>query len=119
MPWLQTYNPTGSVVLSTLAAAVPALTLFFFLAVKRSPAWRAALYGCGAAVVVAWLVFRMPAQMIAGAVSSGLVFGWWRITWLVVAAVFVYEIAVKTGQFETMKRSIAAITQTIRASCCC
>ena len=110
MPWLQNYNPTGSVVLSTLAAAVPALTLFYFLAVKRSPAWRAALYGCGAAVVVAWLVFRMPPQMIAGAVSSGLVFGWWRITWLVVAAIFVYEIAVETGQFETMKRSIAAIT---------
>jgi lactate permease len=114
MPWLQNYNPLGNVALSTLAAAVPALTLFFFLAVKRSPAWRAALYGCAAAVVVAWLVFGMPTQMIAGAVSSGLVFGWWRITWLVVAAIFVYEIAVETGQFETMKRSIAAVTDDSR-----
>jgi lactate permease len=114
MPWLQNYDPLGNVALSTLAAAVPALTLFFFLAVKRSPAWRAALYGCAAAVVVAWLVFRMPPQMIAGAVSSGLVFGWWRITWLVVAAIFVYEIAVETGQFETMKRSIAGITDDSR-----
>jgi lactate permease len=114
MPWLQNYNPLGNVALSTLAAAVPALTLFFFLAVKRSAAWRAALYGCGAAVAVAWLVFRMPPHMIAGAVSSGLVFGWFRIAWIVVAAVFVYDVAVEAGQFETMKRSIAGITDDSR-----
>jgi lactate permease len=114
MPWLQTYNPLGNVALSTLAAAIPALTLFFFLAVKRSAAWKAALYGCGAAIVVAGLVFRMPPHMIAGAVSSGLVFGWFRITWIVVAAVFVYDVAVETGQFETMKRSIAGITDDSR-----
>jgi lactate permease len=114
MPWLQNYNPLGNVALSTLAAAVPALTLFFFLAVKRSAAWKAALYGCVAAVAVAWLIFRMPPHMIVGAVSSGLVFGWFRITWLVVAAVFVYDVAVETGQFETMKRSIAGITDDSR-----
>jgi lactate permease len=114
MPWFQHYDPLGNVALSTLAASVPALTLFFFLAVWRSAAWRAALYGCAAAVAVAWLIFRMPPQMIAGAVSSGLVFGWFRLTWLVVAAIFVYDIAVETGQFETMKRSIAGITDDSR-----
>jgi lactate permease len=114
MPWFQHYDPLGNVALSTLAASVPALTLFFFLAVWRSAAWKAALYGCAAAVAVAWLIFRMPPQMIAGAVSSGLVFGWFRLTWLVVAAIFVYDIAVETGQFETMKRSIAGITDDSR-----
>jgi lactate permease len=114
MPWLQDYNPLGNVALSTLAATIPALTLFFSLAVTRSAAWKAALYGCGAAVAVAWLVFRMPPHMIVGAVSSGLVFGWFRIAWIVVAAVFVYDVAVETGQFETMKRSIAGITDDSR-----
>ncbi|MGD0014597.1 MAG: L-lactate permease, partial [Bryobacteraceae bacterium] len=114
MPWLQHYDPLGNAALSTLSAAVPALTLFFFLAVWRSAAWKAALYGCAAAVVMAWLIFRMPPQMIVGAVSSGLVFGWFRITWLVVAAIFVYDIAVETGQFETMKRSIAGVTDDSR-----
>jgi len=114
MPWLQHYDPLGNAALSTLSAAVPALTLFFFLAVWRSAAWKAALYGCAAAVAVAWLIFRMPPRMIAGAVSSGLVFGWFRITWLVVAAIFVYDIAVETGQFETMKRSIAGVTDDSR-----
>jgi len=114
MPWLQHYDPLGNAALSTLAAAVPALTLFFFLAVWRSAAWKAALYGCAAAVAVAWLIFRMPPRMMAGAVSSGLVFGWFRLTWLVVAAIFVYDIAVETGQFETMKRSIAGVTDDSR-----
>jgi lactate permease len=114
MPWLQHYDPLGNAALSTLAAAAPALTLFFFLAVWRSAAWKAAVYGCAAAVAVAWLIFRMPPLMIVGAVSSGLVFGWFRLTWLVVAAVFVYDIAVETGQFETMKRSIAGITDDSR-----
>jgi lactate permease len=114
MQWLQNYDPLGNVPLSTLAAAIPALTLFFFLAVKRSAAWKAAIYGCIAAIAVALLVFRMPPMMVAGAVSSGLVFGWFRITWLVVAAIFVYEIAVETGQFETMKRSISGIADDSR-----
>lgn len=114
MQWIQNYDPLGNVPLSTIAAAIPALTLFFFLAVKRSAAWKAAIYGCIAAVAVALFVFRMPPVMVAGAVSSGLVFGWFRITWLVVAAIFVYEIAVETGQFETMKRSIAGIADDSR-----
>ncbi len=114
MRWLQNYDPLGNAALSTLAAAVPALVLFYFLAVRRSAAWKAAVYGCIAAIVLALAVFRMPPQMVAGAISSGLVFGWFRITWLVVAAVFVYELAVETGQFEVMKRSIAVITDDAR-----
>jgi len=107
--WLQNYNPLGNVALSTFAAAVPALVLFYFLAVRRSPAWRAAVYGFLAAVVLAFAVFGMPAPMIAGAVANGLVYGWIRIAWTVVAAVFVYDIAVETGQFEIIKQSIQMI----------
>lgn len=112
--WLQTYDPLGNVALSTFAAAVPALTLFFFLAVRRTPAWRAAAYGFIAAVVLAFAVFGMPARMIAGAVTNGLIYGWVRIAWTVVAAVFVYDIAVATGQFEVMKRSIKMIASDAR-----
>ncbi len=107
--WLQNYDPLGNAFLSTLAGAVPALVLFYFLAVRRSPAWRAAVYGFLAAVVLAFAVFGMPAQMIAGAVANGLVYGWIRIAWTVVAAVFVYDIAVETGQFEIIKQSIQMI----------
>lgn len=63
-----------------------------------------------AAVVVALAVFRMPPHMVAGAVSAGLVFGWFRIAWMVVGAVFVYDISVESGQFEVIKRSISDIS---------
>lgn len=66
---------------------------------NRSAAWCAALCGFVAAVIVALSVFHMPAVMVAGAVADGLVFGWFRIAWIVVAAVFVYDVSVESGQF--------------------
>jgi len=109
-PWLQNFNPLGDTVLSTLAAAIPVCTMFFFLAVRRAPAWRAAVYGFVAALAVALAVFRMPAHMVAGAVADGLVFGWFRMAWIVVGAVFVYDVTVESGQFEIIKRSISDIS---------
>ena len=109
--WYQNFDPLGNPWLSTLAAAVPVCTLFFFLAVRRAPAWRAALLAFVAAAAVALGVFRMPPQMVAGAVASGLVFGWFRIAWIVVAAVFVYEVSVESGQFAVIKQSIGDISQ--------
>jgi lactate permease len=108
--WSQNFDPLGNPWLSTLAAAVPVCTLFFFLAVRRAPAWRAAVYAFAAAVLVALAVFRMPPIMVAGAVADGLVFGWFRIAWIVVAAVFVYDISVESGQFEIVKQSIGDIS---------
>src|SRR5215475_3557421 len=99
-PWLQNFDPLGNPFLSTLAAAVPVCTLFYFLAVRRTPAWRAAVYAFMAAVGVALVVFRMPATMAAGAVANGVVYGLFRVVWVVIAAVFLYEVSVETGQFE-------------------
>jgi lactate permease len=110
-PWLQNFDPLGNPWLSTLAAAIPVCTLFFLLAVRRTPAWKAAVMAFVAAALVALAVFRMPPIMVAGAVGSGLVFGWFRIAWIVVAAVFVYEISVESGQFAIIKQSIGDISQ--------
>src|SRR5439155_23138993 len=64
-----------------------------------------------AAVAVALAVFRMPPVMVAGAVADGLVFGWFRIAWIVVAAVFVYDLSVESGQFAIVKQSIGDISE--------
>ena len=93
-----------------MAAAIPVCTLFYFLAVRRTVAWRAAVYAFLAALVIAVAVFRMPAHMVAGAVADGLVFGWFRIAWVVVAAVFVYEVSVESGKFEVVKQSVGGIS---------
>ena len=107
---MQNFDPLGNRVLSTIAAAIPVCTLFFFLAVRRIPAWRAAVYAFGAGLVVALAVFRMPPVMVAGAVAQGMVYGWFRIAWIVVAAVFIYEITVESRQFEIIKESIGGIS---------
>jgi lactate permease len=108
--WQQNFDPLGIPVLSTIAAAIPVCSLFYFLAVRRTPAWRAAVYAFAAGLAVALAVFRMPVHMVAGAVADGLVYGWLRIAWILVAAVFVYDVSVEAKQFEVLKQSIGGIS---------
>jgi len=108
--WQQNFDPLGNPVLSTIAAAIPVCSLFYLLAVRRTPAWRAAIYSFAIGILVALAVFRMPVRMAAGAVADGLVYGWLRIAWILVAAVFVYDISVETKQFEIIKQSIGGIS---------
>ena len=61
-------------------------------------------------VVMAFFVFGMPAKMILASAVVGLVFAAFRVVWLIVAAVFLYDIAVSTGQFEIMKASVARLS---------
>jgi lactate permease len=108
--WVQRYDPLGSWPVSTLAAALPVLVLLGLLASGRVSAPRAALGGLLTACAVAFFVFGMPAAMILASAGVGLVFAIFRIVWLIVAAVFLYDIAVTTGQFEVMKASVAQLS---------
>lgn len=108
--WIQNYDPLGSWPLSTLVAAVPVLVLLGLLASGRASAWGAALAGLGAAATAAVGIFGMPAGMAAAAAGHGVVFAAFRIVWLIVAAVFLYDLAVATGQFDVMKASIARLS---------
>lgn len=108
--WTQNYNPLGNAVLSTLVAALPVTTLFYLLAFRRIAAWKAAVYSAIVGVLTAWLVFGMPLPMVGGALAHGAVYGIVRIVWVLINAVFVYEITVASGHFETIKQSIGGIT---------
>jgi lactate permease len=109
-PWPQNYDPLSNVWLSTIAAALPVTLLFFLLAVRKTPAHRAAIYACLVCMVLALFVFHMPWTMVVGAVSSGLIYGAIRIAWVLLAAVFVYEVTVEAGYFEIIKQSIGGVT---------
>jgi lactate permease len=108
--WTQQYDPLGNVLLSTLSAALPVGVLLGLLVSGRANAWQSALAGLTAAVGVAVGVFGMPASLVASAAIYGLVFALFRIAWLIVAAVFLYNIAVETGQFDLMRASIARLS---------
>jgi lactate permease len=110
MPWSQNYDPLGAWPLSTAVAALPVVTLFFVLVGLRARVWVAAFAGMVMAIGLALAVFGMPAQLAAGAVVAGIVFGFLRIAWIIVASIFLYHVAVETGQFAVMKRSIARLS---------
>src|SRR5256885_13001499 len=110
MAWTQAYDPLHSWILSTLVAALPVRVLFGLLAGLRvKPHW-CAMAGAGTAVVVAVTVFGMPLSLAGMSFVYGVGFGVLKIAWIVLAAVYVYDISVFTGQFEIMKESVAAIT---------
>ena len=110
MHWTQVYDPLGNWWLSTLAAALPMIVLLGLLAgLKVKPHW-CAIAGALTATAVAILIFKMPVQLAAMSFGYGVAFGILKIAWIVLAAVFLYDISVETGQFEIMKESIARIT---------
>jgi lactate permease len=110
MTWSQTYDPLGYWPLSTLVSAFPVLTLFFVLLVLRRRVWISALCGMVMAIVLAAAVFGMPAALIGAASLNGFVFGFFRIAWIIIASIYLYNVAVETGQFQVMKESIAGLS---------
>jgi lactate permease len=108
--WTQDYDPLNSWPLSTAVSALPVVTLFFVLVVLKKRVWVSALCGMLMAVILALAVFRMPATMVGTAGLLGVIFGLFRIAWIIIASIFLYNIAVETGQFQVMKESIASLS---------
>jgi lactate permease len=110
MQWTQVYDPFGHWWLSTIVAALPIIVLLGLLAgFKVRPHW-CAIAGASTAIGVAIVGFRMPASLAAMSFAYGVAFGVLKIAWIVLAAVYLYDISVETGQFEIMKESVAGIT---------
>src|SRR2546423_2316489 len=110
MHWTQVYDPFGHWWLSTLIATLPILVLLGLLAgLKMKPHW-CAIAGAATAALVAITAFHMPPALAGTSFLFGVGFGLLKIAWIVLAAVYLYDISVETGQFEIMKESIAGIT---------
>ncbi|HEY5316002.1 MAG TPA: lactate permease LctP family transporter [Pirellulales bacterium] len=109
MNWVQVYDPLGSPVLSTLLAAAPIVVLLGLL-VLGVAAHRAAALGLAVALASAVWGFGMPASSAAAAACYGAAFGLLPIGWIVLAAVFLYHLTVRSGQFEVVKRSVLIIS---------
>jgi len=110
MTWTQVYDPFGIWWVSTLVAGIPIFVLLGLVAIFRVRPHIAAACGAITALVLASAVFHMPLSLSLVSVAYGAGFGILKIAWIVVAAVFLYDIAVYTGQFEIMKESVASIT---------
>jgi lactate permease len=110
MTWIQDYNPLGSIGLSALIAAIPLFLLLYMLGIKRSKGHNAAFFGVLSALLVAIFVFKMPAGLAISATLNGALVGIFPIVWIIVTAIWVYNMTVEAGEFEIIKNSLASIT---------
>src|SRR5918999_755159 len=108
--WNQVYDPFGSMLLSTLFAAIPVAVLLAGLGLLRMRAHVAALAGLISALLVAVLVFGMPAQKAGLAAGYGALFGLMPIGWIVLNVIFLHGLTEENGSFRVLQRSIAGIT---------
>ena len=117
--FVQHYTPVAdNVLLSALVAALPIAVLLGLLGLLRVKAHLAALAGLVASLLVAMLVFGMPVRTAVGAATNGAAFGLLPIGWIVLCAIFVYDITVKTGKFEEVRHTIAGLAVDRRIRSC-
>ncbi|MEW6322107.1 MAG: L-lactate permease [Acidobacteriota bacterium] len=109
-PWIQVYDPLASAWLSTLAAAVPLVLLLFTLGVLEWRAHMAGLLGLTSALAVSIFVYGMPVSAAAATALYGGAYGFLPIGWIVLNAVFLYNLTVATGQFEVVKLSVSRLS---------
>lgn len=110
MNWIQNYDPLSSALGSALVAAIPLFILFYMLAVKRAKGHMAAFLGTASAILLAIVVWGMPVSLAASATLYGAAYGLFPIVWIVITAVWVYNMTVESGEFEIIKDSLARLT---------
>src|SRR5690242_11383048 len=108
--WNQVYNPLNSTVLSTIAAALPVVTLLVLIASNKVKAHIAAVVALIVANLVAIVIFTMPAGMSLRATVLGAVTGFFPIGWIVLNVIFLYRLTVEKGVFETLQTTIGGVT---------
>jgi len=108
--WQQNYDPAGNIWISALIALIP--IIFFFLALTRFrlKGYQAGTVTVALALGVALLFYKMPVSAALASAVYGFFYGLWPIAWIIVAAVFLYKISVKTGQFDVIRSSILSVT---------
>jgi lactate permease len=110
--YTQDFNPVSdSLGLTAIFAVLPILTLFVLLGGLKMKAQWAALISLGVAMLVALIVYSMPVGQTALSASEGAVFGFFPIMWIVIMAIWIYNMTVETGHFAVLRRSFGAISE--------
>jgi lactate permease len=108
--WDQVYNPFGNTALSTIVAALPVVTLLVLIASGKVQVHIAAITALVLANLVAIFLFTMPANMAIRASVLGIVTGFFPIGWIVLNVIFMYQLTVTAGRFESLKRAVGGVT---------
>ncbi len=110
MNWTQVINPLGNLALSALVAAVPVIFIFWLL-IRKVKGYIASLLTVLLAIMLAIIVYGMPVKLAVLSALHGAMYGLFPICWIIIGAIFLFNITVKSGQFEIIKNFMASITQ--------
>lgn len=110
MEWFQVYNPTGNLWLSALVAFIPIALFFISLVVLKLKGHVAGFLTVLSAIFIAIFVYKMPLDKVIYSFVYGFLYGLWPIAWIIIAAIFLYKLTLKSGYFDILRESIIAIT---------
>lgn len=110
MTWSPSLNPTSSMILSVILALLPILAIFWALIIRKMRGHLASMLAMFIALVVACTVYHMPFKLAIFSATYGIIYGLFPVCWIVVNALFLFNIIVKSGQFELIKQFISGIT---------
>ncbi|WP_026593922.1 lactate permease LctP family transporter [Bacillus sp. UNC437CL72CviS29] len=108
--WTQIYDPLNNIWLSAIVAALPILFFVLCLTVFKIKGYLSGLYSVILAIILSIFVFKMPATMAVSSAAFGVAAGFYPICTIVIAAIFLYKLTVKTEQFNVIRDSISSIT---------
>ena len=110
MKWNQIIDPFNNLTVSALIAVLPIAFIFWALIVKKMKGYVASLIAVTLAIIIAIFIYGMPAKLALLSTANGALYGLFPICWIVITAVFLFNITVKSGQFEIIKHFMASIT---------
>lgn len=109
--WQQIYDPMSNIWISSIVALIPIVFFFLALTVFRMKGSVAGTITVVLALLVSLFAYGMPAPMAFASLAYGFLYGLWPIAWIILGALFLYKVSVKTGQFDIIRSSILSITE--------
>ncbi|MEP7107486.1 MAG: lactate permease LctP family transporter [Ferruginibacter sp.] len=110
MNWTQSIDPFNNILLSSLVAVLPVLFIFWALIIKKMKGYIASFIATLIALLIAVLVYKMPVKLALLSTLNGALYGLFPICWIIISAVFLFNITIKSGQFEIIKHFMGSIT---------
>ncbi len=110
MNWKQVYDPLNNIGLSAMLALLPILFIFWALIIKKMKGYQASLIATSLAIIIAVTAYGMPIKLALLSTINGALYGLFPICWIVITAVFLFNLTIKSGQFEIIKNYMASIT---------
>ena len=110
MKWIPIIDPMNNILFSALIALIPIVFIFWALIIKRMKGYYAGLLALVIALIISISIYKMPVTDALLSAGQGALYGLFPIFWIILTALFLFNITVRSGKFEIIKNYLASIT---------